>query len=72
MVHDEEFLETEDEMKENTYYFKKTVPGRVEPIWVSVEASGKVLKWNLTQGRWCLCYRKRHIREHGEDRSLLR
>ena len=50
MVHKEEFLETEDEIEENTYYVKKTVPGRVEPIWVLVEASGKVLNMEVDTG----------------------
>ena len=50
VVHEEEFLETENEIEENTYYVKKTVPGRVDPIWVSVEASGKVLNMERDTG----------------------
>ena len=50
IVHEEELLETEDEIEENTYYVKKTVPGKVEPIWVLVEASSKVLNMELDTG----------------------
>ena len=50
MVHEEELLKTEDEIEKNTYYVKKTVPGRVEPICVSVVASGKALNMELDTG----------------------